>query len=427
VTDVIHLDGAASDGNAETSATSIAALRLITGMDAEEFAAALGQELGWPVPLFAYLEWEREGGNPAPADLLEAARRVALSNPIGARKPSIDRRHFLRSVVGFSALVAAGFPVGARALGGMLSVADADRSWRASPETAADLETLVASYRRAYAGSSAVSELLPGTIGLMHLLVDLGRRDQWPGDSAQLASLVGQMALLAGLLHVMGPRDLVAGKVHYDVALAAAREADDWDPASYVMGSLAFQAHSARRVADAQAIIDAAWDLASRHAAPRTRAWAASLASELHARSGDAARSSRMLEIAFGAMGKTRAEPSWKGVGWFDEARLLAYHGGNLLILGKHSKAEDLLRRSLQRLDPLRVKHRSTTSADLAMSLAQRGEVDESCAYASQALSLATSISHRESVERVRGVHFRLLQWRTQPSVRQLTEQLEAA
>jgi hypothetical protein len=78
-------------------------------------------------------------------------------------------------------------------------------------------------------------------------------------------------------------------------------------------------------------------------------------------------------------------------------------------------------------LDPLRVKHRSTTSADLAMSLARRGEVDESCAYASQALSLATSISHRESVERVRGVHFRLLRWRTQPSVRQLTEQLEAA
>jgi hypothetical protein len=134
-----------------------------------------------------------------------------------------------------------------------------------------------------------------------------------------------------------------------------------------------------------------------------------------------------MLEIAFGAMAKTQEVPSWKGIGWFDEARLLAYHGGNLLILGKHSEAEELLRRSLRRLDPLRVKHRSTTSADLAMSLARRGEVDESCAYASQALSLATSISHRESVDRVRGVHFRLLEWRTHPSVRQLAEQLQAA
>lgn len=189
---VIRLDGSASDGDAETSATSMAALRLITGMDAEEFAAVLGQELGWPVPLFVYLGWEREGGKPAPADLLEAARKVALSNPIGARKPSMDRRHFFGSVVGFSALVAAGFPAGARALGGMLSVANAGGSWRASPETAADLETLVASYRRAYAGSSAVSELLPGTIGLMHLLMDLGRRDQWPGDSAQLDTHPGE-------------------------------------------------------------------------------------------------------------------------------------------------------------------------------------------------------------------------------------------
>jgi hypothetical protein len=427
VTNVIRLDGRASEGDAEPSAIGMAALRLVTGMDAEEFAAALCNELGWPVPLFAYREWEREGSDPAPREVLEAARNVALRNPLGARKTSIDRRHFLRSVGGFSALVASGFPGGPRALGGMLNVADTDRSWRASPETATDLETLVASYRHAYAGTSAVPELLPGTIGLMHLLIDLGKRDQWPGDSARLASLVGQTALLAGLLHLMGPRDLVAGKAHYSVALTAAREADDWDLASYVMGSLAFHAHSTRRLADAQTIIGAAWDLASRQAAPRTRAWAASLASELHARSGDALRSSRMLDVAFGAMAKTQEAPSWKGVGWFDEARLLAYHGGNLLILGKHSEAEDLLRRSLRHLDPLRVKHRSTTSADLAMSLAQRGEVDESCAYASQALSLATSISHRESVDRVRGVHFRLLQWRTHPSVRQLAEQLAAA
>ena len=427
MTNVIRLDGHTSEGDAEPAATGVAALRVVTGMDAEEFAAGLSDELGWPVPLFAYLEWEREGGEPAPPEVLKAARIVALRNPIGARKPSMDRRHFLRSVVGFSALVGSGFPVGAKNLGGMLTVADGDRSWRASQETASDLETLVGSYRRAYAGSSAVPELLPGTIGLMHMLVDLGRRDQWPGDSARLASLVGQTSLLAGLLHVMGPRDLVGAKAHYDIALTAAREAGDWDLASYVMGSLAFHAHTARRPGDAQTLIDAAWGLASRHGAPRTRAWAASLSSELYARSGDGSSSSRMLEMAFGAMAKTKEEPAWKGVGWFDEARLLAYHGGNLLILGKHSEAEDLLRRSLKRLDPLRVKHRSTTSADLAMSLARRGEVDESCAYASQALSLAASIAPRESMDRVRGVHFRLLQWRSHPSVRQLTDQLEAA
>jgi tetratricopeptide (TPR) repeat protein len=427
VTNVIRLDGGAGGDDAEPSATGIAALRLITGMDAEEFAAALGNELGWPVPVLVYLQWERDRGIPAPPETIEAARKVALRNTIRSGTPRMDRRYFLGSVVGLSALAATGFPIQARTVGGTPNAAGTGSAWRTSPETAADLEMLVASYRRAYAGKSAVADLLPGTGGLMHLLIDLGRHDQWPGPRAQLASLIGQTALLAGLLHLMGPRDLEAAKTHYDLALVAAREAEDWDLASYVMGSLAFQAHSARRPTDAQTIIGAAWDLTSRHASPRTRAWAAALASELHARAGDELRSGRLLETALGAMEKTREEPSWKGVGWFDKARLLAYNGGNLLILGKYTEAEDVLRSSLKQLDPIRLKHRSTTSADLAMSLAQRGEVEESCAYASRALSLATSISHRESINRVRGVHFRLLQWRTDPAVRQLTEQLEAA
>ena len=61
------------------------------------------------------------------------------------------------------------------------------------------------------------------------------------------------------------------------------------------------------------------------------------------------------------------------------------------------------------------------------MVLALRGEVDESCARAEDALMLATEISHRESVDRVRGVHFRLMRWKAHPAVRHLTERLQAA
>jgi hypothetical protein len=75
----------------------------------------------------------------------------------------------------------------------------------------------------------------------------------------------------------------------------------------------------------------------------------------------------------------------------------------------------------------MRLKHRSTASADLAMVLALRHEIDESCSRATEALALATAIAHRESVDRVRGVQFRLLRWRTHPAVVHLTEQLEAA
>jgi transcriptional regulator with XRE-family HTH domain len=172
---------------------------------------------------------------------------------------------------------------------------DAGREWRASPEMAADLETLVGSYRQAYAGKTAVTELLPGTAGVMCLLLDLQRRGQWPEDPARLASLVGQTALLAGLLYLMGPRDLEASRAHYNLALQAAREAEDWDLASYVLGSLAFLAMSAHRPAESHAFRNAAWELASRRASPRTRAWCAALASELCARDGDETSSHRFL------------------------------------------------------------------------------------------------------------------------------------
>lgn len=308
----------------------------------------------------------------------------------------------------------------------MRKTEDSGQEWRASPETAADLETMVGSYREAYAGKAAVTELLPSTTGLMCLLIDLRRRNQWPGDPVRLASLVGQTALLAGLLHLMGSRDLEASRAHYDLALQASREGEDWDLASYVLGSLAFLAMSAHRPAESRGFRDAAWELASRRASPRTRAWTAALASELFARDGDETSSRRFLSRGFAAMERTRDDPSWKGVGWFDEPRLVAYQGGNLVLLGQYSAAEAFLRRSLSRLDPARIKHRCTLSADLAMTLAHLGEIEESGALAIDALSLARSIGHQESVERVRRVHVHLLPWREHGAVRALTEHLQA-
>jgi hypothetical protein len=180
-------------GGAERApATGMSALRIVTGMAADEFADAVGKELGRPVPLFVYLEWEKDDGPAPPPRVVEAARDVALRNPIGAQASDLSRRSFLGGVIGLSTLAAAGFPISARSLSGTLAVGGIGRAWRASSETAHDLEILVGCYRRAYAGKAAATELLPGTTGLMDLLIDLGRRDQWPAGAERLASLVGQ-------------------------------------------------------------------------------------------------------------------------------------------------------------------------------------------------------------------------------------------
>lgn len=99
MTNVIRLDGGPADDE-EPSVTGMSALRVITGMDADEFACAVGKVLDWPVPLFVYLAWERDDGNPAPAQALQAARNVALRNPLRPRTSDVSRRRFLGGVIG---------------------------------------------------------------------------------------------------------------------------------------------------------------------------------------------------------------------------------------------------------------------------------------------------------------------------------------
>src|SRR3954451_18382256 len=99
----------------------MSALRIVTGMTADEFAEAVSGELGSPVPLYVYLEWEQDGGAAPPPQALEAARTVALRNPIGARESDVSRRRFLGGVIGLSTLAASGFPISARSLGGVLA------------------------------------------------------------------------------------------------------------------------------------------------------------------------------------------------------------------------------------------------------------------------------------------------------------------
>lgn len=423
MTNVVRIDRRSVEDEV-VPATSLFALRIISALDPEEFADAVSEELGWPVPILVYLEWERDEGTVPPSQVLRAARDVARRNPIGS-KSGMSRRRFLGGVVGLS-VFAAGGSVATNS--GMSALGATDgRTWRLSGEAATDIETLVGSYRRAYAGGSTAPELLAGATGLTHVLIALGRDGRWSAGQERFASLVGQAALLVGLLHLMGRQDLAAAKAHYDLALRSAREANDHDLLSYVLGSLAFQANLARRPSDAGTIVDAAWRFASRRASPRTQAWLAALASELHARAGHEARSRRLLDKAHAALAETRLTPTWKGAGWFDEAKLLSYDGTVMLLLGRHREAEAALRLSLRRLDPTRLKHRCTATADLATVLALRGEIDESSVLATEALSFARAIDHRESVDRVRGVNFRLQRWRAHPGVRQLSERLEAA
>src|SRR6202011_459826 len=73
----------------------VRAVRDASRMTPQEFADALGDEVGWIVPTDLLLEWE-EGRHEPPRQVERAARRLAAraESRVGAQ-PEVNRREFL--------------------------------------------------------------------------------------------------------------------------------------------------------------------------------------------------------------------------------------------------------------------------------------------------------------------------------------------
>jgi hypothetical protein len=88
------------------------------------------------------------------------------------------------------------------------------------------------------------------------------------------------------------------------------------------------------------------------------------------------------------------------------------------------AEAETALRRALELLvSESSVKYRCITLADLASTLADRGEIEESVAFARQALELAGPLRYSAGLDRVRElVREKLGGYRTVAGVSELLE-----
>jgi hypothetical protein len=289
---------------------------------------------------------------------------------------------------------------------------------------------LVAAYRSVY-GSTSADKLLPPVAGLVPILIDLIDRQESPVLSAarrRVTSLVGQAAVMAGVLSLMGRHDLAHARHYYELAATMAKESGDADLLVYARGSMSFCDVRAGRLRDGLQRLLAAEAEVARQASPVTSAWFASLASELHARAGDSWMSRRSLERAEKSLeGSHHSMESWRGVGTFDRSKVLAYRGGNLVLLGRAREAEGVLTQVLNELPATRVKHRCTALGDLAIALAQQREPDQAAQKAMAALELATQLRHTESVIRVRRAYVRLHPWKTRPAVVELGQRLADA
>ena len=129
MTDVIGLDGRLRGHDpGGTRTPSIGALPVDHRHGSRRILRrAERRSLRWPVPLFVYLQWEKDGTDPPPADVLDAARAISQRRPIEPPAPNLSRRQFLGSIVGLLSLVAAGVSVGTQSFPSAVSVGGAGR------------------------------------------------------------------------------------------------------------------------------------------------------------------------------------------------------------------------------------------------------------------------------------------------------------
>jgi hypothetical protein len=260
-------------------------VRLERRMTHAEFANALTAAVGWRVPTVVLRAWE-DGTAVPPDDVPDAVRTIAAA---GAHE--IGRRQFLRQAgtVATLTLVSGGreflTPTPSREAqpsGDVATYRPLTVRGILHPDSLTDLEGIVLDYRQSY-GQASASDLLHRTSGLVQVLLDLQRAAQDPATHDRLTGILGQTSLLAGLVTLMGPHDLQAARSYYEIALSAARETEDIGLATYVAGSLSFHDFRSGQLGTAVERVRATEALADDRCSPMTRAWLASLASDLEA------------------------------------------------------------------------------------------------------------------------------------------------
>jgi transcriptional regulator with XRE-family HTH domain len=287
-------------------------------------------------------------------------------------------------------------------LAGRLEVAQA--AGRVDGETVDGLEHLMLGYRQVY--RSAGAALLLGPVcGTLNLLTDLA-----PGAGShrgRLVSLIGQAGTLAGAILMLDLADFATARRYLAIGARAAQQADDAELTAISLSCHAFHATYGGDPVAGLAFAKGALDVAATGIHPRSHGWVAAVASEMHATLGPTEEAGCMnaLEVARKQLAAPMPTKPWKGIGAFDNGKLRAYRGGDLVRLGRPAEAQAELQAALDELDPALVKHRCTAHIDLAEACVRDNKPAESADHAASALQIIRGTRHLHSLRRVEAVY----------------------
>jgi transcriptional regulator with XRE-family HTH domain len=339
---------------------------------------------------------------------LAAPQQAAVAPPA---VPDVDRADWMSVLRRVFVTGAGGMLVdavlGASPLALLADAARGESRPALDPGMLEDLRSVGEVYRRSYRAVPSET-LLPLALGQIRLVFSLAPASQPELARAALQRHVGEMAALAGVVHMLDLGDFQAADPLLRLASNCGKQIGDRELVAVAYGCRAFHAGyggDARESLEegldwAQAAQEAAWSGAS----PRTTAWTCAVASEMHASLGDADGAFEALDAARRALDRPAQDERWAGIGWLDEAKLEAYEGGDLVRLGRHGQAIERLTAALDALAPTMARHRATALVDRADALAGSGDMEAACRDAIQALETVEQVHHAETMRRITNV-----------------------
>lgn len=177
------------------------------------------------------------------------------------------------------------------------------------------------------------------------------------------------------------------------------------------------------------ALLDEAIAFAAGTASPSLRAWLYARRAEENAVSGRGTEARRDLNSAYAALGTRAPSLSAEDVPilteWRD-ARLARYHGSMAQLLGDYIQAGQILRATLDHLDPNFIPQRVMAMTDLATIYARQdhSEPERAASLLSEALQISEQTGLIEATMRVAEARKYLSPWHDELFVRRLDDQL---
>lgn len=245
------------------------------------------------------------------------------------------------------------------------------------------------------------------------------------GSRTRLAAL-GRLQQMAGWLAVDSNRHGQA-RQHLTAALYIAHEVDDTPLAASALAYMSIQQVYLDNHGKALSLARTAADTALASVSPLVAAMLGTRLARAHARLGHRSATLAALDEAYAHLGRAgdQEEPVW--ISYVDEVEVSAQAGACYLDLGMAVEAEQTLHLALGLLDQQaseRTRDRVHYLSRLARTSLLKGDVDEACTHADEAVLHAETVGSARVLERLGEVADALRSFGGHPAASEVTERI---